>query len=113
MSRPAEPADRPEPPAVPNKRRLSANEQAAAVGAEFDAGRRNPFESVDLSGWSPEARAKAERLQRERGFYARGVAPRSPAPRPVALPPEFFTLVENELYAWKRDRPAPVCARGG
>ena len=24
--------------------------------------------------------------------------------RPVALPPEFFTLVENELYAWKRDR---------
>ena len=26
----------------------------------------------------------------------------------MALPPEFFTLVENELYAWKRDRLAGV-----
>ena len=67
MSRPAQPADRPKPVA-PAKRRLSANEQAAAVNAEFDAGRHNPFESVDLSRLSPEARAKAERLQRERGF---------------------------------------------
>lgn len=68
MNSPAQPADRPEPPVVPGKRRLSANEAATIAGAEFDAGRVNIFESVDISRFSPEARAKAERLQRERGF---------------------------------------------
>ncbi len=69
MNPPAQPADpRSEPPATPSKRRPSADEQAAAVNAEFDAGRRNPFKSVDLSLLSPEALAKAVRLQRERGF---------------------------------------------
>jgi hypothetical protein len=43
-------------------------ERVAQVAADFEAGRHNPFAIVDLAGLSPEARAKANEWQRERGF---------------------------------------------
>ena len=43
-------------------------ERVAQVEVEFEAGRHNPFASVDLSRLTPEARAMAAKWQQERGF---------------------------------------------
>ena len=63
MSQPVQPAT-----AQPVDARSEAAERAARVAAAFDAGQHNPFASVDLAHLSPEARAKVDALQRERGF---------------------------------------------
>ena len=65
MSQPAQPAAA---SARSVDARLEAAERAARVAAAFDAGRHNPFASVDLSPLSPEARAKVDAWQRARGF---------------------------------------------
>ncbi len=68
MNPPAPSSDRSALPTGRPRRGLSAAERIAQAEADFNAGRRNPFASVDLSRFSPEVRAKVDAWQRERGF---------------------------------------------